>query len=308
MANIKTWISTFRLKTLPLSISGIIAGTFIALSHGFFNWKILVLALITTLFLQILSNIANDYGDGVKGTDKGRLGSRRAVGSGDISSSLMLKVVIGFAVLSLVSGVSLLWVSFGSEYILQSIIFLVVGVASIAAAMRYTMGANPYGYAGFGDLFVFIFFGIVSVMGTYFLYTKTLTWEILLPAISVGLLSVGVLNLNNLRDYSTDLRSKKPTLVVKLGVGNAKLYHEFLTMFAIVSAVIYSSFNYNGLIQSIFLIIIIPLVMHVKRVVNNENPKDLEPELKKLALITLGFSILFGLGLYLATFEYFQFY
>ncbi len=130
----------------------------------------------------------------------------------------------------------------------------------------------------------------------------------MLPAISVGLLSVGVLNLNNLRDYSTDLRSKKHTLVVKLGVGNAKLYHEFLTMFAIVSAVIYSSFNYNGLIQSIFLIIIIPLVMHVKRVVNNENPKDLEPELKKLALITLGFSILFGLGLYLATFEYFQFY
>ena len=129
-----------------------------------------------------------------------------------------------------------------------------------------------------------------------------------MPATSVGLLSAGVLNLNNLRDYNTDLRSRKKTLVVKIGVGNSKLYHEMLTMMAIVTAVIYSSLNYLGLIQSIFLIIIIPLVMHVKRVVNNEQPKELEPELKKLALITLSFSVLFGLGIYLATFEYFQFF
>ena len=308
MANIKTWISTFRLKTLPLSISGIIMGSFIALSQGFFDIKIFAFALLTTLFLQILSNVANDYGDGVKGTDKERLGNRRAVGSGDITPSQMLKVVITFAILSLISGIALLWVSFGKEFFMYSILFLILGVSAIAAAMRYTMGTNPYGYAGFGDLFVFIFFGLVSVMGTYILFTKSFEIEVLLPATSIGLLSVGVLNLNNLRDYGTDLRAGKKTLVVKLGVGNSKLYHEFLTMFAIITAVIYSSFNYNGLIQAIFLLITIPLVMHVKRVVNNEKPKELEPELKKLALITLGFSILFGLGLYLATFEYFQFY
>ena len=308
MANIKTWISTLRLKTLPLSVSGIIMGSFIALSEGFFDIKIFVLAFLTTLFLQILSNVANDYGDGVKGTDKGRIGNRRAVGSGDISPSQMLKVVIAFAVLSLVSGVALLWVSFGKENFVYSLLFLVIGVSAIAAAMRYTMGANPYGYAGFGDLFVFIFFGLVSVMGTYFLYTKTFELEVLLPATSIGMLSVGVLNLNNLRDYGTDIRAGKKTLVVKLGVGNSKLYHELLTMFAVIFGVIYSALNYNGLIQAIFLLITIPIVMHVKRVVNNENPRDLEPELKKLALMTLGFSVLFGLGLYLATFEFFQFY
>lgn len=308
MANLKTWISTLRLKTLPLSVSGIIMGSFIALSEEVFDIKIFVLAFFTTLFLQILSNVANDYGDGVKGTDKDRIGNRRAVGSGDITPSQMLKVVIAFAVLSLASGIALLWVSFGEENFLYSILFLALGVSAIAAAMRYTMGANPYGYAGFGDLFVFVFFGLVSVMGTYFLYSKSFNIEVLLPATSVGLLSVGVLNLNNLRDYGPDLRAGKKTLVVKIGVGNAKLYHEFLTMFAIITAVIYSSFNYNGLIQSIFLLITIPLVMHVKRVINNEDPKKLEPELKNLALMTLGFSMLFGIGMYLATFEYFQFY
>ena len=308
MANIKTWISTFRLKTLPLSISGIIMGSFIALSEGFFDIKIFSFAFLTTLFLQILSNVANDYGDGIKGTDKGRIGNRRAVGSGDISPAQMLKVVIAFAVLSLVSGIALLWFSFGKADFVYSILFLVLGVLAIAAAMRYTMGSNPYGYAGFGDLFVFVFFGLVSVMGTYFLYTKSFEIEVLLPAASIGLLSVGVLNLNNLRDYGTDLRAGKKTIAVKLGVGNTKLYHEFLTMFAIIFAVIYSSLNYNGLIQAIFLAIIYPLISHVKRVVNNENPWELEPELKKLALMTLGFSVLFGLGLYLATFELFQFY
>ena len=308
MANIKTWISTFRLKTLPLSISGIITGSFIASSEGFFDLEILLLSLSTTLFLQILSNVANDYGDGIKGTDKNRIGDRRAVSSGDISPSKMLKAVILFAILSLASGISLLWFSFGKEYFLESIVFLLIGISAIAAAMRYTMGSNPYGYAGLGDLFVFIFFGVISVMGTYFLFTKELNIEILLPATSIGLLSVGVLNLNNLRDYTNDLRHGKRTLVVKIGVGNSKLYHELITMFAIVSAVVYSSLNYNGIVQSIFLIVIIPIIMHVKRVVNNEDPKELEPELKKLALITLAFSILFGGGIYLASFDYFQFY
>ncbi|MEN8138373.1 MAG: 1,4-dihydroxy-2-naphthoate octaprenyltransferase [Bacteroidota bacterium] len=308
MADITAWISSFRLKTLPLSISGIITGTFIALSEGFFDWKIFILALITTLFLQILSNLANDYGDGVKGTDEGRLGSKRAVQSGEISASKMLKAVIVLALLSFVAGTALLWVSFGKEYIVQLLIFLFLGLSAIAAAMKYTIGKNPYGYAGFGDLFVFIFFGIVSVMGTYFLYSKNMKWDVLLPAVSIGLLSVGVLNLNNLRDYTTDLRSKKNTIVVKVGVGNAKLYHELLTMFAFVAAIIYSSLNYFGLVQAIFLFLIIPVIAHVRRVVNNNNPKDLEPELKKLALITLGFSVLFGLGLYLSTLEYFKFY
>ena len=308
MASIKTWISTFRLKTLPLSISGIIMGSFIALSEGFFDIKIFALAFLTTLFLQILSNVANDYGDGVKGTDEGRIGNRRAVGSGDITPKQMLRVVILFAVLSLISGITLLWVSFGKENFVYSLLFLVIGISAIAAAMRYTMGTNPYGYAGFGDLFVFIFFGLVSVMGTYFLYTQSFELDVLLPAASVGLLSVGVLNLNNLRDYSTDLRAGKKTFAIKLGVGNTKLYHEFLTMFAIIFAVIYSSLHYNGLIQAIFLLVVYPLISHVRRVTNNEDPKKLEPELKKLALITLAFSVLFGLGLYLATFEYFQFY
>ena len=302
MASIKSWISSFRLKTLPLSISGIIVGSSIAMSEKVGDIEIFIFALLTTLFLQILSNLANDYGDGVKGTDDNRIGSKRGVGSGEITSKQMLKAVVVFSFLSLISGIYLLWISFGVEYFLQSIIFLVIGVGAIAAAIFYTMGKNPYGYSGFGDLFVFIFFGLVSVVGTYFLYSKHLSWEVLLPATSVGLLSVGVLNINNLRDHFPDRKAGKKTLVVKLGVGNAKLYHEFIMIFAISLTIVYSSLNYYGVFQASFLVVIYPLITHVKRVVNNEDPKELEVELKTLALTTLAFSILFGLGLNLSAY------
>lgn len=308
LEKIKVWLNIFRLKTLSLSISGIVIASFIALSRGYFDVKIFVFASLTTILLQILSNISNDYGDGIKGTDKDRIGDKRAVASGEVSPKLMLKVIITFIILSFISGILLLWVAFGKEHIYLFILFIVIGISSIMSAILYTMGSKPYGYSGLGDVFVFIFFGLISVVGTYFLYTKEFDWQILLPATSVGLFSVGVLNLNNLRDYTTDLKSNKKTIVVKIGIGNAKLYHELLLLFAIISAILYSYINYYGIVQASFLIILIPLISHAKRVTNNDNPQKINSELKILTLITLSFSILFGLGLYLTNFPFFQFY
>ena len=294
------WIMAFRMKTLPLSVSGIIISSFIALVEGSFKWTIFLLALVTTLFLQILSNLANDYGDGVKGTDVDRVGSQRAVESGVISAKSMLIGVVVLSVLSFVSGVLLLLVSFGSEYLIELLVFLFIGVSAIIAAIKYTVGKSAYGYSGMGDAFVFVFFGLVSVVGTYILYAKEFNVEVVFPAISIGLLSTGVLNLNNLRDFITDKKANKNTLVVKIGVENGKKYHVFIIITAVLMSVVYMFINYNSVVQFLFLVLIVPLVMHLKRVFKNEVPKNIEPELKFLALTTLLFAFLFGIGLYLS--------
>jgi 1,4-dihydroxy-2-naphthoate octaprenyltransferase len=283
-------------------MSGIITGTFLALFRYDFDWSIFLLASATTLSLQILSNLANDYGDGVKGTDKGRKGSLRAVESGQISAKSMLVAVVIFSILSLFFGVLLVLKAFGSEQILYVLSFIFLGVAAIVAAIKYTVGKNAYGYSGFGDFFVFIFFGIVSVTGTSFLYSKIFFIEDLLPAIAIGFLSMGVLNLNNLRDYTTDKRSNKRTLVVKMGVGNGKLYHEILLIAAVFSFAVFNYIHYLSMTQFIFLIMAYPLFKHAKRVLNSQLPEDLEPELKTLSLSTLAISTLFGLGLYMSNF------
>src|SRR5690606_22991357 len=156
----KKWIGAARLRTLPLSISGIILGSLIALSEGFWDWRIFVLAFLTTLFLQVLSNYANDYGDGIKGTDAERIGEKRAVASGEISAGQMKNAVILFSILSVVAAIALILVSFGTENLRWVLFFLFLMVACLWAAIRYIVGKNAYGYAGFGDVFVFLFFGI----------------------------------------------------------------------------------------------------------------------------------------------------
>jgi len=191
---IKPYIQAARLRTLPLSVSGIIVGSFLAASENFFDWKIALLALLTTIAFQILSNYANDYGDGVKGTDNEyRVGPVRTLQSGAISQHHMLNAIKIMGTLSFLLALFLIYLAFGKEYITYSLLFMVLGVAAIGAALKYTMGKKAYGYSGFGDVFVFVFFGLVSVCGSYFLFTKTLNFTVLLPAFSVGLLSVGVL-------------------------------------------------------------------------------------------------------------------
>ena len=291
------FIKAARLRTLPLSVSGILLGSFLAYSSGYFNWIICVLALLTTIGFQVLSNFANDYGDGVKGTDNlDRIGPERALQSGAISPNEMLNAIKLTGVITFLVAVVLLYLAFGKENLSYFLLFLLLGLASIAAAIKYTMGKKAYGYSGFGDVFVFLFFGWLSVVGSYFLYTKQFTWTVFLPATSIGLLSVGVLNLNNLRDRLSDEKANKRTLVVKIGVEFAKYYHYYLLIVAFLLALLYTSFHYNSPKQFLFIIAFIPIFIHLNTVYKNTDTTKLDPELKKLALSTFLFAILFGLG------------
>ena len=297
---IKHYIEAARLRTLPLSISGIIVGSFIAASEGFFNWLIFFLALMTTVGFQILSNFANDYGDGIKGTDNlDRVGPERAVQSGVITPRQMLKAIKITIAITLLIALILIYVAFGRDDFLNLIIFFLLGIASIAAAIKYTMGEKAYGYFGFGDLFVLLFFGFLSVCGSYYLYSKQLNYMIFLPAFTVGLLSLGVLNLNNMRDRASDIKSGKNTIVVKIGSKFAKYYHYCLLVVSYLFALLYVILNYKSPVQYLFTIAYIPIIKHLVIVFNNKIPKLLDPELKKLAISTFLFSLLFGLGLIL---------
>lgn len=297
---IKNYIQAARLRTLPLSVSGIIIGSSIAVSHSKFNALIFVLAILTTIGFQIISNFANDYGDGVKGTDnKDRIGPARAIQSGAISPNQMLTAIKVAVFLTFICAIALIYVSFGKEDFLNLFIFFVLGIMSIVAAIKYTVGNKAYGYSGFGDLFVFLFFGILSVCGSYYLYTKQFDFTVLLPAFSVGFLSVGVLNLNNLRDRASDLKAGKNTLIVKIGAEFGKYYHYYLLIASFLFALLYNVIHFKSAYQFLFVLAYLPIVKHGIVVYKNKEPKLLDPELKKLAISTFLFSLLFGLGLVL---------
>lgn len=304
------WIEAARIRTLPLSISGILVGSIYALANptkevltptDVFSWKVFSFAILTTLGLQILSNFANDYGDGIKGTDNDdRVGPKRAIQSGVISPAAMKKGIIVTAILTLASAIALIYFAFGEENIGYSLFFLGLGILAISSAIRYTVGNTAYGYKGQGDIFVFVFFGLVSTLGVNFLHSKQVDLQLILPAISIGLLSTAVLNLNNMRDELSDKKVGKNTLVVKMGGANAKKYHYFLVVAAMVCMVIFALI-YNGVgfkfDQYLFLIAFIPLTLHLRRVARNKDPRALDPELKKLALSTFFLSVLLCLGL-----------
>jgi len=294
----KHWVEAARVRTLPLSVSGIIVGSFYAMSQGMFNWKIVVFALLTTLGLQILSNFANDYGDGVKGTDnKDRVGPMRAIQSGVISPAAMKKAMVLTSVITLLFAVLLIYFAFKDHYLLYSFIFFVLGILAIASAIRYTVGKGAYGYRGFGDVFVFVFFGLVSTFGVYFMFSKSIDWLLLLPAIAIGFLSVGVLNLNNMRDEASDRKSGKNTLVVKMGGAAAKKYHYFLVISAMILVLVFAFLNDFHFDQYIFVVAYFPMISHLITVYRNQNPKFLDPELKKLAISTFLLAVLLALCL-----------
>ncbi|MGB2224946.1 MAG: 1,4-dihydroxy-2-naphthoate octaprenyltransferase [Polaribacter sp.] len=300
---IKNYIKAARLRTLPLSVSGIIVGSLLGASElggiSILNSDIFWLAILTTIGFQVLSNFANDYGDGIKGSDENRSGEARMVASGAISARQMKSAMIITIIITLVVALGLIYQSFGKENFIYSIVFFLLGIASIVAAIKYTVGNSAYGYSGFGDLFVFIFFGLLSVVGSYFLFTKQLNFQIFLPAISIGLLSTAVLNLNNLRDFEEDKKNSKNTLVVKLGVSKAKIYHYTLFFFAFISASIYTFLNFKSEFQFLFYISFIPLFINGLKVSKTSDLSVLDSELKKVALSTFLFGILFGLGVYI---------
>jgi len=296
--NVESWIKAFRLRTLPLSLSSVILGSLLAMWQDSFHLEILLGALITTLFLQILSNLANDYGDFQNGIDnEKRVGPSRALQSGDINPSSMKWAIAIFALLSLASGVWLLYEASKTIDTGKLLTFLLIGLLAIAAALKYTIGKKPYGYRGMGDIAVFIFFGLTGVGGTYYLHTNEISWVEILPAVSIGLLATGVLNLNNLRDEENDKISGKHSMVVLLGRKKAKIYHFLLVFLAILSALIFTILNYESPYQWLFLLAIPMLIQNILVVFRNERASELDPELKKLAIATLIFALTLGVGL-----------
>lgn len=299
MTKVKAWIGAMRLRTLPLSLSGIIAGSFIAYSHNSWSTLIFVLSLFTTVFLQILSNLANDLGDSINGADnEGRIGPKRAVQSGEISVFQMKIGVFIFVLLSLATAVPL--IIYGTKNMDDSAIWIYIGLAilSIIAAITYTVGKKAYGYHGMGDIMVFIFFGWVAVMGVYGLYAKTINWNVALFANVIGFLSVAVLNLNNMRDHENDALAGKNTIVVRLGFKRAKIYHIILISFAFINLTTFL-FLEGILFAFIALLPFVILIKHLKFVMDVKNPKELDKELKKVALSTFLITILFALSVIL---------
>ena len=274
-------------------------GTGLAWREGFSDTSVTIWALITTICFQITSNFANDYGDGVKGTDNAdRVGPDRVVQSGMLSAAAMKRGVIVMVVLSVLSIVAVLASAFGTENIGLFILFSLLGLFSIWAAIKYTVGSNAYGYSGLGDIFVFAFFGLLSVLGSYFLYTKHLTAIAWLPAVAIGLLCTAVLNLNNLRDIENDKRSGKKTLVVKMGSKNGRIYHYMLLVGALICMLIYSIVDSSDGARLLHLLAFIPLLVHALKIRKIDSPSMLDPELKKVALSTFALSLLFLIGYY----------
>lgn len=296
---VKYWIHAFRLRTLPLALSSIAMGAFLA---GFFHglrWEISLLAALTTVFLQVLSNLANDYGDAQKGTDSHhRIGPERTVQSGKISPAQMRKAIWVLVGLSLISGIVLIFYGTRNLDLRFGLIFFILGISAIAASILYTVGKKAYGYSGLGDLFVFLFFGLLAVLGTFFLNTQILRWDIFLPAASLGFLSTGVLNLNNLRDIDNDRNSGKNTIAVRLGKKGARYYHLFLIFAGLFTALLFNLLNLRSMLSLLWLIPVLPLfIRDLFEIIQIEDLKLLDPFLKKLALKTLLFVLIYGVCL-----------
>ncbi|MFO8001972.1 MAG: 1,4-dihydroxy-2-naphthoate polyprenyltransferase [Marinilabilia sp.] len=295
MSQIKAWIVSLRLRTLPLALSTIFMGSILAAGTGHFNLPVLIWASLTTLFLQILSNLANDYGDARSGADNDeRQGPRRMIQSGQISLKQMKTAIVITSALALVTGSILILTSLKEDHLL-AFIFFIMGISAIAAAIRYTAGKNPYGYRGWGDLYVFIFFGLLGVGGTFFLHTGTWQWPILLPSAAIGLFSTGVLNLNNIRDIESDRKIGKRTLPVLMGRKKAAFYHFTLLTCGWLLMLVWLIFlapDHNGWGT------LIALPLFIKNGVAafqfNRPPSRLDPELRNLSLGTLLLVLLYG--------------
>ena len=294
MSNFKIsiWLAAARLRTLPLSLAGIFVGNGLAYLAGSFSGLIFFLSVLTTIAFQVLSNLANDYGDGVKGTDNElRIGPSRVLQQGLMSRKEMKKGIIICTLLSFLLTVSLIMVSFSINELPIALFFLLLGIMAIISAIKYTVGSSAYGYFALGDFFVFVFFGLVSVLGSYFLQSQTVVFELLFPAIAMGLLSTAVLNLNNMRDVENDRNSNKITLPILMGVKRSKVYHSLLVIIPFLTTGYYVFINEIGAYGYLFLLFIFPLGKHLQRVWYYQQPRMLDPELKKVALTTFFFSI-----------------
>ena len=290
------WINAFRLRTLPLAFSCIIMGSGLAFGDDQFNLMVFILALITTLFLQILSNLANDYGDFVKGTDnKNRVGPERTLQSGLITKDEMVKAMWIITLLCSVFGVWLIYEGTKGLDLHRAGLFAILGLAAMGAAVKYTMGKNPYGYAGLGDVFVFLFFGWLGVIGSYFLHTHSIDIKIVLPASAIGFFTTAVLNINNMRDHEADAKSGKNTLVVRIGISWAKRYHFMLNFIGVLFIVLYTVPAINAIWCFLFGFVL--FIKPAREILRSKDYTSFDPYLKKQAIAIFLFTIIFVVGL-----------
>ena len=293
---IKMWIETARPKTLPLALATILTGSALAYRTGQFHWGITILCLLTTLFLQVLSNFANDYGDHQKGSDTAeRIGPLRGIQQGAISATQLKKWLYVMIALSFLCGALLIGIAY--QNVSDLIAFSLLGVLAIVAAITYTVGNKPYGYLGLGDISVLIFFGLLGIGGTYYLQVHDFSAVILLPAIASGLLATAVLNINNLRDIEQDRKAGKNTLTVRLGPHNGRIYHCILLAVAALFYLLFALFNLHHLPGFIFLLTYPLLLKHALFVYSHKEPTALRPMLAQMSLIALFTNALFSLGL-----------
>lgn len=255
----RAWLSSFRLQTLPVAVSTILIANALAYWQGDFSFTIFLLTLLTAVLLQIVSNLANDYGDFVKNTDTvDRIGPKRAIQEGLITLSQLKFILFITVIIAIVSGIWLLLVA--TENAEEFYFFLALGGAAIVAAITYTIGKKPYGYIGLGDLSVLIFFGFVGVLGGYYLQTNQIGIWLVLPAMASGFLSIGILNINNMRDYRQDKKAGKNTLVVKMGLSWAKAYQVNLLLTSLGFLIIFSV-SYLPLTALWIFIALVPLYL-----------------------------------------------
>lgn len=293
-ASLQIWLGAARPKTLPLALVSILTGSVLAYSHHEFSLPVAVLAFATATLLQILSNLANDYGDAVKGTDNDkRLGPMRAIQSGAVTTQDMKQAIVINVIMTILSGLVLVFYALES---VQSILaFIGLGVLAIIAAIAYTVGSKPYGYVGLGDVSVFLFFGLLGVAGTYFLHTGVVQVSLILPAIGCGLLAVAVLNINNMRDIENDQECGKRTVAVRLGQQRAKHYHFFLLGFSLLAFALYLLHQPEPMWVSLpFLLSVLVVFKHGRAVWLANKPAQIAPMMPVIVKCSLLTNLLFA--------------
>ena len=288
-----------RLRTLPLSLAGIVLGALLAVKDHAFSYLTLVLLALTTVSLQILSNLSNELGDTLSGTDRAdRQGMRYSLQAGEMTVPQMKRLIAFFAGLSCVLGFGMVWSAFGTVLAPLPAAFLLLGAAAVWAAMHYTLGKNPYGYRGLGDLFVFLFFGLATVCGGYCLTGLDWSWDILLPAAAIGCFSVAVLNVNNIRDMKSDAATRT-TVALKLGLHRARIYQTALIAAGWVLMTVFAVLNAQGWGSFAYVISLAAFLTHLKGVWTRED-RALDPMLPLLVIGTFLFALLGGIGFLLA--------
>ena len=293
---LKASIKSMRLRTLPLSLAGVILGVTLAADKTDVSPWTAALIFLTTVCLQILTNLSNELGDTLSGTDSAdRQGPKYALGSGDMTIGDIKKLILMFIGLCVISGLAMIQVSFGSLFKTESICLEALGAAAIVGAMKYTLGKNPYGYRGLGDVFVFIFFGLVSVLGGYYVAARELPPLImLLPASAIGCFSVGVLNVNNIRDMKTDAVNRV-TVAIKLGMKGARIYQTILVTLGWALILVFCAV-YDFAPGHYIFIITLPLYIKHLQGVWTRSERALDPMLPILVISTFFLSILAGAG------------